>query len=154
MCTRPRIFPVPTPTALPANRVSMSLRSPHFSAVVFPMIDICAPESMKAGCLTPFTVISTYSIDTVAKASGLCSIAFSKFSSMFFCRMISSSFCCTSMFIGSSAARRMKRSSSSLRFWAASCNPLSALCIAAISRFLTASASTGGRRSIPAPCRK
>ena len=63
-CTRPMMFCVPTPFAMPLNRLSMSLSSPHCRAHVTDMIDICAPLSTNAFSATPFTSRSTYSITT------------------------------------------------------------------------------------------
>ena len=50
---RPRIFPEPTPLAMPCQRSSMSRAMPQRSAYSWLMMVICAPESTKAFMAVP-----------------------------------------------------------------------------------------------------
>ena len=69
-----KILPVPTPTAVPANRVSNKRNSPHRSAQAADIMVACAPESTKACMECPLTCASMYSIRTLPIDSGYWSI--------------------------------------------------------------------------------
>ena len=60
-CTRPIMFAVPTPRAIPANRLSIRRMMPQASAEAGDMMVACAPESTNAFSLCPLTSTSTYS---------------------------------------------------------------------------------------------
>mmetsp|Transcript_27820 Transcript_27820/g.81645 ORF Transcript_27820/g.81645 Transcript_27820/m.81645 type:complete len:211 (+) Transcript_27820:392-1024(+) len=72
--TRPKILPVPTPTATPSNLESNKWSRPHRSAHALDMMVLCAPLSTNACILCPFTSASMYSINTRPMLSGYSSI--------------------------------------------------------------------------------
>lgn len=69
-CILPKIFAVPTPTAIPANLLSTSLIILHLLAHYTDIIVLYAPLSTKAYIGVLLTSISIYSIVTLPNDSG------------------------------------------------------------------------------------
>ena len=111
MCTLPKMGAEPTPTAVPAKRVSSKCMMPHRSAHAADMMVLCAPESTNAFKGVRFTSASMYSMVTRPKLSGVCSSAISMFASTLALRMASASSRCASKSMGLASSRALSWSS-------------------------------------------